>query len=72
MSTNKHIDNLKSLREQLVELRRSRAEYGVKGDPENAALHIAEVQKQIEVLDKAIADEAALVPNKVTVKSMRI
>ncbi|WP_155246277.1 MULTISPECIES: hypothetical protein [Agrobacterium] len=72
MSTNKHIDNLNSLREQLVELRRARAEYGVKNDPENAALHIAEVQKQIDALDKAIEDEAALLPAKVTVKKIKL
>jgi len=70
MSTNKHINNLNILREQLVELRRSRAEYGVKGDPENAALHIAEVQQQIEALDRAIDDEVALSPSKVTVKKI--
>ncbi|MGP4749876.1 hypothetical protein [Agrobacterium pusense] len=70
MSKNKHIDNLKSLRKQLVELRRSHAEYGVRNDPENAALHITEVQKQIDVLDKAIADETVLAPATVTVSNL--
>ncbi|MGQ2952093.1 MAG: hypothetical protein ACT6RN_20985 [Agrobacterium sp.] len=72
MSTNKHINNLNSLREKLVELRRSRAEYGVTNDPEDAGLHIAELQKLIDALDKAIADEAALSPAKVSVRTMKI
>lgn len=70
MTTNKHIDNLRRLREKLVDLRRSHAEYGMKTDPQNAALNVADVQKQIEILDRAIADEIEPLPAAVTVRKM--
>ncbi len=70
MATNKHVNNLKSIREKLVDLRRSHAEYGAKNDPENAALNIMDVQKQIDVLDKAIAEEKELLPADVTFRRL--
>lgn len=68
MATNKHIDNLSRLRENLVELRRSHAEHGMKNDPQNAVLNVTDIQKQIEILDRAITDETELLPATVTVK----
>lgn len=71
MATNKHIDNLKSIREKLVELRRARAAYGVKNDAETAAAHIIDVQMKIDVLDKAITEETELLPPQLHIKKLK-
>jgi hypothetical protein len=72
MATNEHIENLKNIRDRLVELRRTTAEEGAKKNPEEAAKRIAEIQMKIEVLENVITEEGQLMPADVSVRRLRI